>query len=112
VNGDELHAVTGAFGFTGRYITRRLIESGVRVVTLTTKPAAASPFGARVAVRPLDFGDPDRLVESLRGARVLYNTYWVRFAWGEEPPRARDQGTRPVACDPSPRRRLRTGRCA
>lgn len=28
---------------------------------------------------PLQFGDAGKLAESLRGARVLYNTYWVRF---------------------------------
>ena len=30
----------------------------------------------------MDFGDYDRLVESLRGAATLYNTYWIRFARG------------------------------
>ena len=30
-------------------------------------------------VHALDFNDMDRLVESLRGAEVLYNTYWVRY---------------------------------
>jgi hypothetical protein len=30
-------------------------------------------------VRPLRFDDRTALVESLRGAAALYNTYWVRF---------------------------------
>jgi NADH dehydrogenase len=30
-------------------------------------------------VRPLDFDDPLGLVDSLRGATTLFNTYWVRF---------------------------------
>ena len=28
---------------------------------------------------PFNFDQPDKLVESLRGVDVLYNTYWVRF---------------------------------
>jgi NADH dehydrogenase len=80
----ETHVVTGAFGFTGRYVAQRLLDSGRRVVTLTGKPATSSPFGDRVEARPFTWGDPARLAESLRGASVLYNTYWVRFNWGEE----------------------------
>jgi NADH dehydrogenase len=30
-------------------------------------------------VYPYNFNDEDRLVESMQGAAVLYNTYWVRF---------------------------------
>jgi NADH dehydrogenase len=30
-------------------------------------------------VHPFDFDRPERLARSLEGARVLYNTYWVRF---------------------------------
>ncbi len=71
--------VTGAFGFSGRYIARRLLEPGRRVRTLTNSPRPADPFGGRVDVRPLDFSNLPELTESLRGAAVLYNTYWVRF---------------------------------
>ena len=80
---DELHVVTGAFGYSGRYIARRLLDSGRRVRTLTGSPRRANPFAGRVEARPFDFDDPPRLVESLRGARVLYNTYWVRFEHGD-----------------------------
>jgi NADH dehydrogenase len=38
-----------------------------------------NPFGSQVEVHPFNFDHPDDLVESLRGADVLYNTYWVRF---------------------------------
>ena len=74
--------VTGAFGFTGRYITRRLLAMGKRVRTLTGHPHRANEFGDRVEVAPLDFSDPAGLVESLRGAECLFNTYWVRFNYG------------------------------
>jgi NADH dehydrogenase len=75
----KLHIVTGAFGYSGRYIARRLLDAGRRVGTLTASPNRASPFGDRVEVHPLTFDDPARLAESLRGTAVLYNTYWVRF---------------------------------
>ena len=75
----ELHAVTGAFGYSGRRIAERLLAAGVRVRTLTNSPNRPNPFGDRVEVRPLSFGDPAALAESLKGVLVLHNTYWVRY---------------------------------
>jgi NADH dehydrogenase len=75
----DLHVVTGAFGFSGKYITRRLLDAGRRVRTLTNSPNRKNPFGDAVEVHPLAFDDPAKLADSLRGAKVLYNTYWVRF---------------------------------
>jgi NADH dehydrogenase len=80
---DDLDVVTGAFSYTGRYITNRLLKKGRRVRTLTGHPNRRNPFGSRVSVSPLDFQDERRLAEHLRGARTLYNTYWVRFPRGE-----------------------------
>lgn len=74
-----LHVVTGAFGYSGKYIATRLLVAGVRVRTLTNSPLRANPFGKQVEVRPFDFDRPYWLAESLAGAEVLYNTYWVRF---------------------------------
>ncbi len=78
----SISVVTGAFGYTGKYIARRLLDQGSRVRTLTRTPVYRSPFGDHVEVRPLDFGDPSGLAASLEGADILYNTYWVRFARG------------------------------
>jgi NADH dehydrogenase len=75
----ELHIVTGAFGYSGRYITKRLLEAGRQVRTLTNSLHRPNPFGPAVEARPFTFEEPDKLVASLSGARVLYNTYWVRF---------------------------------
>lgn len=75
----DLHAVTGAFGYSGRYIAQRLLDAGHQVVTLTNTIPAVDPFAGRVRRRPLAFDRPVALAESLRGVRVLYNTYWVRF---------------------------------
>lgn len=76
-----LDVVTGAFGFTGRYITVRLLRLGRRVRTLTGHPDRPNPFGAAVEVAPLNFADQAGLVKSLSGAETLYNTYWVRFPY-------------------------------
>lgn len=75
----ELHIVTGAFGYSGKYIAARLLKEGVRVRTLTNSLNRQNPFGGKVQAHPFNFDHPDQLVESLRGATVLYNTYWVRF---------------------------------
>ena len=74
--------VTGAFSYTGRYVSRRLLDEGVRVKTLTGHPDRRDPFGGRVEAAPLDFSDPDGLCRSMQGASVLYNTYWMRFERG------------------------------
>jgi uncharacterized protein YbjT (DUF2867 family) len=75
----ELHVVTGAFGFSGKYIARRLLDAGHQVRTLTNSTGRRNPFGDAIEVRPLDFEREDQLADSLCGANVLYNTYWVRF---------------------------------
>ena len=77
-----ISVVTGAFGYTGMYITRQLVERGDTVRTLTRTPVSLSPFGNQVEARPLDFSDAPGLAASLEGADILYNTYWVRFARG------------------------------
>ncbi|MBW7904310.1 MAG: NAD(P)H-binding protein [Phycisphaerae bacterium] len=79
MSGDSIHVVTGAFGYSGKYITQRLLARGRRVRTLTNSPQRTNPFGAQIDVRPLTFAAARELAESLRGADVLYNTYWVRF---------------------------------
>ena len=77
-----LSAVTGAFGFAGRYIARRLLSMGQQVKTLTGHPDRPNPFGDRIGVAPLDFDNPRGLVRHLSGVDVLYNTYWIRFPRG------------------------------
>lgn len=71
-------AVTGAFSYSGKYITRRLLGQGHEVITLTGHPNRPDPFGGQVKAFPLDF-EAASLTRSLRGVDTLYNTYWVRF---------------------------------
>ena len=78
-----LDVVTGAFGYTGRYIAAELLAKGRRVRTLISHPHRPDPFDGRVEVAPLNFGQPDALEASLQGAETCYNTYWVRFPRGE-----------------------------
>ena len=72
-------AVTGAFGYSGRYITERLLAAGHEVITLTNSTARVNPFGDKVKAFPFHFEEPSRLRDSLRGCTALINTYWVRF---------------------------------
>ncbi len=75
----ETHVVTGAFGYSGQYIARRLLARGKDVRTLTNSPNRPHDFGDQVEVDPFNFDRPESLRVALEGARVLYNTYWVRF---------------------------------
>ena len=77
--GQETQVVTGAYGYTGRWLARKLLAKGVRVRTLTNSTPADDPFDGVVERHPLAFADRGQLVRALAGARVLYNTYWVRF---------------------------------
>jgi len=79
----ELNVVTGAFGYTGKYITSRLLSMGKRVRTLTGHPDRHNPFGNQVRVSPFNFDNQIEQIKSLQGATTLYNTYWVRFSYGE-----------------------------
>ncbi|HEX9723352.1 MAG TPA: NAD-dependent epimerase/dehydratase family protein [Vicinamibacteria bacterium] len=78
----QTDVVTGAYGYIGKYIARRLLDSGRKVRTITTHPDKENPFGDAVRAFPFHFDSPALLTENLRGARTLYNTYWVRFEYG------------------------------
>lgn len=76
-----LHAITGAFGYSGRHMARRLLDAGLPVVSLTAHPDRPDPFEGKVVQRPLPFDDPEALRRQLEDVEVLYNTWWVRFPW-------------------------------
>jgi len=59
---EALHVVTGAFGYSGRWIAHRLLEKGVRVRTLTNAVGRDCPFDGRVEVHPNDFENHEALV--------------------------------------------------
>jgi NADH dehydrogenase len=76
---ESVHVVTGAFGFSGKYIAKRLLEAGHQVHTITNSPTRVNPFNGTIRAFPFNFDNSEKLVESLRGTAVLYNNYWVRF---------------------------------
>jgi uncharacterized protein YbjT (DUF2867 family) len=75
-----MDVVTGAFSFTGRAIAEELLAQGRSVRTLSRRSAeAGDPLAGRVEWGPLQFSDSAALRDQLRGAEVLYSTYWIRF---------------------------------
>jgi NADH dehydrogenase len=74
--------VTGAYSYSGKYITQRLLAQRHEVITLTRHPDRPDPFGGKVKAFPLDF-DEASMTKSLAGVDTLYNTYWVRFDFKE-----------------------------
>jgi uncharacterized protein YbjT (DUF2867 family) len=75
----DVNVVTGAYGYSGRYIAARLLDKGLHVRTLTNSPKRANPFADRIEAHPYRFDDSRALQAVLEGAAVLYNTYWIRF---------------------------------
>jgi len=75
-------AVTGAFGYSGRCLTRLLLDRGERIRNLTGHPDRPDPFAGAVEVTRFRFEDRQAMRAALRDVRVLYNTYWVRFDHG------------------------------
>ena len=59
-------AVTGAYGYSGRYVPRRLLEAGHEVLTLTNLLCRANPFGDRIRAYPFHFEQPSGLSHAAR----------------------------------------------
>ena len=79
----SLNVVTGGLSYIGKYITRRLVSEGKKVLILTGHPHRPNPFGNQVTIAPWNFDNEAVLVKSLQGATTIYNTYWVRFDHGQ-----------------------------
>lgn len=79
MNRTGIQAVTGAFGYSGKYLAARLLETGIEVRTLTNSPDRPNPFQGKVKAYSFHFDAPKQLEAALEGVSVLYNTYWVRF---------------------------------
>ncbi len=72
-------AITGAFGFSGKYIARKLLQTDTELITLTNSYHKENPFGELIKIFPLNFNNKTKLTESLTTFDTLINTYWVRF---------------------------------
>lgn len=77
------HTVTGATGYTGRYITKLLLEQGHEVQSITGHPDRENPFEGQVKLLPFNFDQPEILTETLTGTDTLFNTYWIRVSHKE-----------------------------
>lgn len=75
----KVHTITGAFGYTGRFIAEILHKKGIPINTLTNTQNQDAPLYGKLPAYPLCFSDKTRLVSYLKETKVLYNNYWVRF---------------------------------
>jgi nucleoside-diphosphate-sugar epimerase len=75
----QVHAVTGAFGYSGKYIAQRLLDKGYQVRNFTNSTQRRNVLSDKITTYPFNFDNPDKLADSLKGVTVLYNTYWIRF---------------------------------
>ncbi|WP_417911834.1 hypothetical protein [Candidatus Electronema sp. TJ] len=75
----EIHAVTGAFGFSGKYLARRRLAERRKVITLTNSFQGKNSFGSAAQDFPFHVDAPPRMTEPLRGVSALCKTCWVRF---------------------------------
>lgn len=80
----DKYVITGAFGYTGKYITKLLLERDpeAQIKVLTGHPERPNPFNRPFEITPFHFEDPEKLVDDLRGVKTVFNTYWVRFDHG------------------------------
>ena len=79
----KTHAITGVSGYTGRYIAERIARAGHDIVSLTGHPHRPTPLNGRITVKRYDFDDLQRMAEDLNGVDTLFNTYWIRMAYGD-----------------------------
>jgi uncharacterized protein YbjT (DUF2867 family) len=82
VGSPKCAVVTGAFSYTGKYVTRVLLSRGWQVRTLTNHPGRRDTIGGAIDAFRYDFDEPERMRAALDGATTLINTYWIRFPHG------------------------------
>ncbi len=73
--------VTGATGFIGGHLARRLVQEGARVRALVRSPHKAAPLAdLGVEIIPGDITDPEAVRAATRGASIVYHA----AAWADE----------------------------
>ena len=81
----EKIALTGAFSYTGRYITKLLIEkigaNNLQIINFTNRKEQCnlSNDPVKITTYPYDFDRPDSIIKALEGCSLFICTYWVRF---------------------------------
>lgn len=79
MSGSPSAVVTGAMSYIGSAVATSLQKRGWEVRALTNRARPLHPDQAPLPAHPLQFVDRTALVSALAGARVLVNTYWVRY---------------------------------
>lgn len=89
--------VTGATGFIGSYLVRRLVEEGRQVRVFVRRPGALAPdIRHRVEVRRGDLRDWEALQSAVTGAQTVLHLAACAKAWSPEPGEFRDANVRAV----------------
>lgn len=81
---DKVALVTGANGFVGTYVARRLLEEGMRVRALVRSPEAAAELqrmGVEVPVGELT--DRGAQEVAVRGVNVVVHAAATASAWAQ-----------------------------
>ena len=85
MTGRKQIAITGAFSYTGRYITEQLIQrfgaKNLRIINLNRRKLK-NPFQdteLEVVTHPLVFDNRSQLTKALEGSSFFVATYWMRF---------------------------------
>ena len=88
--------VTGATGFVGWHVARKLLERGERVRALARDPARLRELEGIAAVQG-DLRDPESLVRAVEGCGVVYHVAADYRLWARDPQemyRSNVEGTR------------------
>lgn len=81
---DRLILVTGATGFLGGYMVRRLLEKGVAVRAMGRNPGKGLELAAAGAhFVPVDLRDRTAVIEACRGVAAVVHAGALSSAWGK-----------------------------
>jgi len=77
-------AITGALSYTGRYVTKQLIQrfgaSNIKIINIESRKLT-NPFSneLEMVTVPFDFEKPVNMSRALEGSEFFLASYWVRF---------------------------------
>ena len=105
MNADEVHVVTGAFGYSGKYIARRLLDRGCQVRTLTNPAHGHSPSAQAVPAEPFHFDSRKSSRVAPRRFGALQHLLGPLQPSRRSPLPTRSATANPVRCGPAGGRR-------
>ena len=90
--------VAGATGQLGRVITRKLLDSGVKVRALARNADGLAEFAPRAEIAAVDMRDVQKLTEACRGVEQIVATANNNMGKGEKSPTRTDLGAYQNLC--------------